>query len=96
MDSYYDETALDEKPDVDVFISNAEFNWGKLLNNEEKEKLHAHRKRILKDKGKGKRTPQTDASVPGSNEPHDFYLTDINLTIKKVLKFYKANFVLKY
>lgn len=83
-DSYYDDSALDDKPDTDLLIVNAEFNWGKLLSNEEKEKFHLHRKRMLKDKGKGKRTPLTDMSGPSINELQDFYLTDINLTIKKV------------
>lgn len=84
-DSYYDQN-LAKNPNVDVVVKHGEFTWDKALTTEEKQKLHAIRKKALKDKGRGKRSINNSDSSP-EHEPdqaHQFYLSNINFTVNKV------------
>ncbi|KAK9745777.1 ABC transporter [Popillia japonica] len=83
-DSYYDQN-LAKNPNVDVVVKHGEFTWDKALTTEEKQKLHAIRKKALKDKGRGKRSINNSDSSP-EHEPdqaHQFYLSNINFTVNK-------------
>lgn len=87
LDAYYDQHLIEDNPNLDIVIKHGEFTWGKALTAEEREKLHAVRKRNFKDRGVGKRSQNNSESSP--EDDHDqqiqeFSLNSINFSINKV------------
>lgn len=87
LESYYEDGALIENPDAELFINGAEFNWDKPLTSKEKEKLHSNRRHTFK--GKGKKMPTSPLRSETSTSANDdtgslFYLSHISLIVKKV------------
>ncbi|KAI4463602.1 atp-binding cassette sub-family c [Holotrichia oblita] len=75
-DSYYNQNLADT-PNLDVVVKHGEFTWDKALTTEEKQKLHAIRKKSFKDRGMGKRSINNSDSSPENeaDQSHEFSLS---------------------
>lgn len=85
--AYYNNSSIDEDPNVHVKITDANFNWGKSVNTNVSAKSTVH-PRKTRDKGKRKKVQSEDAeagrNMEGDAERREFYLSNINLNVKRV------------
>lgn len=85
LETYYDQSVFDEYIPYDIILKDASFNWGKVLSSEQIEKIHAVKRKLIKNKGKRKDGAKSDQAQNADLDVQArFYLNNLNLSIKKV------------
>lgn len=87
LNSYYDKTIIEDNKNLDIVVNHGEFTWNKALTPEEKQKLHAIKQKVHKDRGIGKRSKSNSESSPEETveQVQEFCLNDINFSVNKVI-----------
>lgn len=87
---------MEDNTNLDIVIKDGEFNWGRTLTSEEKQRLHSVKRRPVKDRGIGKRSKSSESTPEeNSEEISEFCLSGVNFSINKVQFLKKHQLVLK-